>query len=843
MSMTIGTASGVNELQLQAMLTGQLKEATRLEGWEAFKNFFIKLLNHLPGMSLEDKEKNLRDIYHIIYRENTAGTSDKAYSIETLWLAVERLIHLMDDEHVRTMEFELFGHNVFGTTSQPHSPSRLNLVIRVDGHTLPEIALSNSVMHREMLVNVLTNNMIIKVDADRNGAPSVYQLDPEKLNSVGSSVKLASPAVIATRHGFNVSKSLEASRTLVQTQIKEVSNPDDQIAQLDQYQHHIANLTRLKVVPGVRAELHSEVIDNTLIALDTHRLQQVETYQRLNNEFADSLIEECANNLMQEGLLIKEAINAKISLLSMFTPHMDALFQETDRHNLQLIQSQLKLVYQMADLQEQFQFSETFPQVSFSNLQVAMKKADTGPLTTLLNTAFNAIRQFSPYNIAREELEAQAQQASGKLLQPLEASEAYMVKILNHPGTRPDADSKATERLVIQAKRLPPLTLDKAALISRAEILHQQNIVITKIEKYLSEALALGDRDVLDYPRGKIISELQTLNAQLPESQRKSNNQQQIVDLNEHLLRRKVDIWKERVGSKHESVISVGAENASQALAVLKGEVQQLNVSEKKKSELKWLISGLIAQHQAIEYIETTLHHYKETNQYANIEAINILSEKMKAIMDCSRKNALMEHINMLQKKNEELDLVNKELSDVDQKITSVARFQASWSGDLAIRLTNLKTQVQALSDGKPKEVLLRNVEATENKLPGIQNLEIIFSQTGELLAKATKTDGYSSQHWTQAFAQMKQAAAELKQLPNSPRKNGLATSLGNDTYNALNLLKEMIVASPEGDKKYISKRQKDYKHLLDFINSMADYLPNTSALTEVVKEFSRKKM
>lgn len=69
MSMTIGTLQGINELQLQSMLTGQLKEATRLEGWEAFKNFFIKLLNHLPGMNLEDKEKNLRNIYNIIYGE------------------------------------------------------------------------------------------------------------------------------------------------------------------------------------------------------------------------------------------------------------------------------------------------------------------------------------------------------------------------------------------------------------------------------------------------------------------------------------------------------------------------------------------------------------------------------------------------------------------------------------------------------------------------------------------------------------------------------------------------------------------------------------------------------
>lgn len=42
MSMTIGPSLSVNQLQLQVMLTGQLREATRLEGWETFENFFIK---------------------------------------------------------------------------------------------------------------------------------------------------------------------------------------------------------------------------------------------------------------------------------------------------------------------------------------------------------------------------------------------------------------------------------------------------------------------------------------------------------------------------------------------------------------------------------------------------------------------------------------------------------------------------------------------------------------------------------------------------------------------------------------------------------------------------------
>ncbi len=108
------------------------------------------------------------------------------------------------------MEFDLISHNVSGMTGQLHTPDHQNLIIRVDGHTLPEITLSNSDMHHEMLSNVLTHNMISK-----NGAPGVYLLDPEKLISQGNSVELVSSAVIATRHGFKVAKTLEAARVLV----------------------------------------------------------------------------------------------------------------------------------------------------------------------------------------------------------------------------------------------------------------------------------------------------------------------------------------------------------------------------------------------------------------------------------------------------------------------------------------------------------------------------------------------------------------------------------------------------------------------------------------------------
>lgn len=491
MSMTIGTTPGVNELQLQAMLTGQLKEATRLEGWEAFKNFFIKLLNHLPGMNLEDKEKNLRDIYNTIYGEKTAAASAGPHSIETLWPAVERLIRLMEGDHVRAMEFEVISNNVSGMTGQLHTPGHLNLVIRVDGHTLPEIALSNSDMHQEMLSSVLTHHM-----TGNNSVPGVYQLDPEKLISQGSRVELAASAVMATSHGFKVARALDASRELMKTPVREISNLEDQIAQLDHYQQRIADLTQLRSVQDVRAELHSECIDNALAELNTHRQQQRESNRQINHAFVDDFVKECSDdlfvdalveeypfNLLQEGLLSKDSINTKLSRLSTLAPHMDALFPETNIPSLQCIQSQLELASRIAELQEQILSSTSFPQKPVLDLQAAIKQAKTGPLTSLLKTAFDAILRLSPYDLANVDIEAQAQQATGKLLQPLEEAEATIAKLLSNPDIRSDMDSKTTEKMVKQATSLIDLTPDKAELISRAKAVHQQNATIISMEK------------------------------------------------------------------------------------------------------------------------------------------------------------------------------------------------------------------------------------------------------------------------------------------------------------------------------------------------------------------------
>jgi len=832
MSMTIGTTLGVNELQLHAMLTGQLKEATRLEGWEAFKNFFIKLLNHLPGMNLEDKEKKLRDIYNTIYGEKTAAASAGTHSIETLWPAVERLIHLMEGDQVRAMEFEVISHDVSRMTGEIHTQGDLDLVIRVDDHMLPAIALSNSDMHREMLSSVLFHHMTCN-----NRVPGVYQLDPETLVSQGSRVEFTASAVMATSHGFKVARALEASRELVKTPVREISNLDDQIAQLAHYQQRKADLTQLRSVRDVHAELHSKCIDDALEELDTHRQQQLASIQQLNQKFVKAFVEECANNLVQEGLLSKAAINTKMSHLSALTPHRDALFQQVDSERLQSIQAQLELASQVADLQEQLQSSVSFPQEPFSNLQVAMRQAKAGPLTELLDTLFNVIKSVSPYNIAKKEIEVQAQQASGKLLKSLEAAEAKMAILLSHPDIPSDMDFNTFKKMVTQ---IPPFTPDKNALSSRAETLHKQNIAITRIDSLLSEGLTLAKEDVLNYPREDVIDELQKLNAKLPESQRKSWYQLRIDNLNEGLLHRKVDVWKEHIGSMPDAGRSAALENAVQALTALKAEGQQIKISEKKKA-FHGLITTLIAQHEDMGSFEATLRSYKESNKYATKEVVSDLSTKIRRMDDSPRKLALMEHVTALQTKNNEMDAVNKLFAGVNQKIIEVSRFQTTWSEDLSINFNSVKTRALALPDGKQKESLLRNIANTENTLQKVQNQEMPFSKLGKWLAKAAETNGTPSSHWPTTFPLLKGAGAELKKLPESPRTKDFATRLGNDTSKALNLLKGMIAADPKGDINYMAEREEEYKSLRDFINSMADYLPNGDGLTKAVKDIKHK--
>lgn len=164
MSMTIiNNGPSINETQLHSMLTGDLKGASKLDGWEAFKNFFIKLLNHLPGISLEDKETALRDIYNKIYdTENAALLNENTKSIEPIWNALDKLIHMMQKDKVQTMIFDIQNPNDVHSIPDSQQSNEIRVKITIDGHSLADISCSSTPLNNDMLNNIITNYMAVK---------------------------------------------------------------------------------------------------------------------------------------------------------------------------------------------------------------------------------------------------------------------------------------------------------------------------------------------------------------------------------------------------------------------------------------------------------------------------------------------------------------------------------------------------------------------------------------------------------------------------------------------------------------------------------------------------------
>lgn len=89
----------VNATQFHGLIFGDKEQATKLEGWDAFKNFFLKLLNHLPGISIVDKETKLQDIYQRIYPD-----AIQSPTLDTKWRAVVELLDLIDDSTKHKVE-------------------------------------------------------------------------------------------------------------------------------------------------------------------------------------------------------------------------------------------------------------------------------------------------------------------------------------------------------------------------------------------------------------------------------------------------------------------------------------------------------------------------------------------------------------------------------------------------------------------------------------------------------------------------------------------------------------------------------------------------------------------
>lgn len=162
----------ISSTQLYGMITGDENLVTKLEGWEAFKNFFIKILNHLlPGVSIEDKEEKLRQLYHQIYPHQGIQTDVASPgSLEKTWQALENLIKLTGLENAHSMAFS------------PSSDSDRTKTLRVTiaGHKLPDIVLYNNPENTAIFERIKT---IYGTPEDINGDNDavVYQLHSDAL--------------------------------------------------------------------------------------------------------------------------------------------------------------------------------------------------------------------------------------------------------------------------------------------------------------------------------------------------------------------------------------------------------------------------------------------------------------------------------------------------------------------------------------------------------------------------------------------------------------------------------------------------------------------------------------
>lgn len=84
----------INPSQAIGMITQNSSLATELRGFDAFLNFFIKIINRLSGLSLYDKEKHLKEINNEFY-----PYTERISSPESFWENFNKLMSMIDIEH------------------------------------------------------------------------------------------------------------------------------------------------------------------------------------------------------------------------------------------------------------------------------------------------------------------------------------------------------------------------------------------------------------------------------------------------------------------------------------------------------------------------------------------------------------------------------------------------------------------------------------------------------------------------------------------------------------------------------------------------------------------------
>ena len=388
----INNKPSITEMQLHAMLTGDVKGATQLDGWDAFKNFFIKLLNHLPGISLVDKEVALHGIYNQIYgTESPSGFDEKTKSIEPVWNALDKLIHMMEKDKVQTMTFGIQRSDAPHSEQCEYPLPEIRVNITIDGHSLADILCANTPLNNNMLNSIIENYMTTKIGDRGNTCCKVYELKPDILTTAeDNTFSFNSTARTANDYDFNVAKEIDKCHSFLATPLYDNINSEtfftDEVEQINCNQQLVSALNKLKIDGDEPATWHNTLIEETITRLEQRREVQQTSYQAFNHDFVELLVQKWISKLEQSQPLSKTEISADINSMTTIDSRSLELFTVSDRTRLDQLPKQLKVVYQIADLETQMSSPTELTQEYFSNLTTIITNTTDGPLKEVLMT-------------------------------------------------------------------------------------------------------------------------------------------------------------------------------------------------------------------------------------------------------------------------------------------------------------------------------------------------------------------------------------------------------------------------------------------------------------------------
>lgn len=393
MSMTIiNNKPSITEMQLHAMLTGDVKGATQLDGWDAFKNFFIKLLNHLPGISLVDKEVALHGIYNQIYGTESPSVFDEnTKSIEPVWNALDKLIHMMEKDKVQTMTFGIQRFDDTHSEQCEYPLPKIRVKITIDGHSLADILCANTPLNNNMLNSIIENYMTAKIGDSGNTCCKVYELKSDILTTAeDNTFSFNSTARTANDYDFNVAKEIDKCHSFLATPLYDNINSEtfftDEVEQINCNQQLVSALNKLKIDGDEPATWHNTLIEETITRLEQRREVQQTSYQAFNHDFVELLVQKWISKLEQSQPLSKTEISADINSMTTIDSRSLELFTVSDRTRLDQLPKQLKVVYQIADLETQMSSPTELTQEYFSNLTTIITNTTAGPLKEVLMT-------------------------------------------------------------------------------------------------------------------------------------------------------------------------------------------------------------------------------------------------------------------------------------------------------------------------------------------------------------------------------------------------------------------------------------------------------------------------